>query len=51
MSEIVSINMPRDHVIILLNALKTQFSIKGLAGAEALVEMCKSIEYALINEE
>ncbi len=49
--QMISIEMPKGHVMILLHALKTQFTIQGLSGAKVLVEMCNSLEEALISGE
>ena len=49
--QMVSIDLPKGHAMILLHALKNQFTIQGLTGAKALVEMCNALEDALNDEE
>jgi len=49
--QMVSITMAKGQAIALLQALKTQFTVQGLAGAKTLLDMCDAIEEALISSE
>ena len=49
--QMVNIIMAKGQAMVLLQALKTQFTVQGLAGAKTLLEMCGAIEEALISSE